>query len=195
MTLVLTLLAFLLAQAEKPVILAVGDSMTAGFGIDPAQSYPAQLERELARLGFNYRVVNYGVTASSSIQILSSLNRGLILSPEIVIIQSGGNDRSAGISEEVSRETLRRMIARLKPGHSRVFFAGGRFRFLDETARAEGIPVISFLENVEGHPELLISDGRHPNAAGYAVVVQNVLKVLEPNLRHTKSADSSVRGQ
>jgi len=195
MTLILTLLALLLAQSEKPVILAVGDSMTAGFGVEPTQSYPAQLERELTRLGFDYRVVNHGVTASSSIQILSSLNRGLIFSPEIVIIQGGGNDRSAGISEEVSRQTLRRMITRLKPGHSRVFFAGGRFGSLDETAKAEGVPVIPFLDNVAGHPELLISDGRHPNAAGYAVVVQNVLKVLEPVLRRTGTAGTPIRRQ
>ena len=169
-------------RADRPVILAIGDSMTAGFGVVADQAYPAQLERELARLGFHYRVVNQGVTGSSSAQALAGLTRGLILSPQIVIIQFGGNDGSAGISRERSRENLRQVIARLKPGGVRIFFAGGRFPVLDDAAKAEGVPVIPFLDGVQGRPELLISDGRHPNADGYAIVVRNILKVLEPTL-------------
>jgi len=178
----LTLLALLASQEVRPVILAVGDSMTAGFGVEAEQSYPAQLERELMRRGFNYRVVNQGVTGSTTAQALSNFTRGLALSPAIVIIQLGGNDAAAGIKPEVSRENIHRMIKQLKPGHARVFLAGGRFPYLDELAKSEGVTVIPFLDGVAGHPDLLISDGHHPNREGYAIVVRNVLKVLESAL-------------
>src|SRR5689334_22651343 len=74
--LLLTLLALVAPQGERRVILAVGDSMTAGYGLPAEQSYPAQLERELLRLGFNYRVVNHGVTGSTSAQALGGFTRG-----------------------------------------------------------------------------------------------------------------------
>ncbi len=180
--LLLALLTLVAPQREPRVILAVGDSMTAGYGIPREQSYPAQLERELLRLGFNYRVVNHGVTGSTSAQALGGFTRGLALSPDIVIIQLGGNDAAAGIRPDVARENIRKMIQRLRPGHARVFLAGGRFPYLDELAKSEGVTVIPFLEGVEGHPELLIEDRRHPNGEGYAIVVRNILKVLEPVL-------------
>ena len=181
--LLLTLLALLVQQNDRPVILAVGDSMTAGFGVAVEEAYPAQLEKELERRGFHYRVVNQGVTGSTTAQALSNFSRGLALSPEIVIIQLGGNDVAAGIPSAVSRENIRTMIQRLKPGHARVFLAGGRFPVLDELAKAEDVTLIPFLREVEGHPDLMIADGRHPNAAGYAIVVRNILEVLQPKLR------------
>ena len=180
--LLLTLLTLLAPQGKPRVILAVGDSMTAGYGVPAEQSYPAQLQKELLQRGFDYRVVNHGVTGRTTAQALGDFTRGLALSPDVVIIQLGGNDAAAGISREVSRENIRKMIQRLKPGHARVFLAGGRFPYLDELARSEGATVIPFLEGVEGHPELLIEDRRHPNGDGYAIVVRNILKVLEPAL-------------
>ena len=74
------------------------------------------------------------------------------------------------------------MIERFKPGGARIFLAGGRFPYLDELAREESVQVIPFLDDVAGHPELLLSDGHHPTREGYTVVVRNVLKVLEPFL-------------
>jgi acyl-CoA thioesterase I len=180
--LLLTLLALLAPQGEPRVILAVGDSMTAGYGVPARESYPAQLERELVRRGFNYRVANQGVTGRTTAQALGDFTRGLALSPDIVIIQLGGNDAAAGIRPEVSRENIRKMIQRLKPGRARVFLAGGRFPYLDELAKSEGVAVIPFLEGVAGNPDLLIEDRRHPNGEGYAIVVRNILKVLEPAL-------------
>ena len=184
MAFVLALLAFAFQQpAKPPVILAIGDSMTAGYGVAIEVSYPAQLQKELDNRGYKYRVVNQGVTGSTTIQALSRLNRGLALSPDIVIIQLGGNDASQGIPQNISRETLRTMIERFKPGGARIFLAGGRFPYLDELAREENLQVIPFLEDVAGHPELLLDDGHHPRGDGYAVVVRNVFRALEPFLR------------
>jgi len=178
---IITLLTLLLqTTGHRPVILAIGDSMTAGYGVAHEASYPAQLENELRKRGYDYVVVNQGVTGSTTTQALSRLTRALSAQPEIVIIQLGGNDVSQGIPRNVSRENLRKMIERFKPGGARVFFAGGRFPYLDELAKELNVPVIPLLEGVQGHRELLIADGIHPNGEGYAIVVHNILAVVEP---------------
>src|SRR2546422_1645794 len=177
------LILALQSNGQAPIILAIGDSMTAGYGVAPELSYPAQLERELKNRGYNYRVVNQGVTGSTTTQALSRLNRALAIQPEIVIIQLGGNDGAQGIPRDVSRETLRIIIQRFKPGGARIFFAGGRFPYLDDLARELNVPVIPFLEGVREHRELLLNDGAHPTGEGYTVVVGNILKALEPIIR------------
>jgi acyl-CoA thioesterase-1 len=165
---------------HRPVILAIGDSMTAGYGVTAELAYPAQLEKELKKRGYDYRVVNQGVTGSTTTQAVSRLTRGLALQPEIVIIQIGGNDASQGIPRNVARENVRLMIERFKPGGAKIFFAGGRFSYLDDLAKELNVPVIPFLEGVGGHPELLLTDGIHPTGEGYTIIVQNMLKVIEP---------------
>jgi len=157
--------------------------MTAGYGVAADMSYPAQLERELKRRGYDYRVVNQGVTGSTTTQALSRLTRALAIQPDIVIIQLGGNDISQGIPRNVSRENVRTIIQRFKPGGARIFFAGGRFPYLDELAKELNVPVIPFLDGVAGHPELVQADGAHPTADGYAIVIQNILRILDPVLQ------------
>ena len=172
------------AQNQRQrVIVAIGDSMTAGYGVAPEFSYPAQLEKELNKRGYAYRVVNLGVSGSTSAQAMGRLNRALALAPDIVIIQIGGNDRAQGIRPEVSRANVRSMIRKFKPGGARIFFAGGRFAYLDDLAGEENISLIPFFEGVRGNPELLQADGSHPTAEGYVVVVNNVLRVLEKYIR------------
>ena len=178
----IAVLLFLALQtnSQPHVILALGDSMTAGYGVAVELSYPAQLEKELKNRGYDCRVVNQGVTGNTSTQVMGRLNRALALQPEIVIIQIGGNDVSQGIPRDVSRKNVRTMFERFKPGGARIFFAGGRFPYLDEVATELGVPVIPFLEGVRGHPDLLLADGAHPTAEGYAIVVRNIVKALEP---------------
>jgi acyl-CoA thioesterase-1 len=184
------LLAFLLTAAASPaqrvqqrVIVAIGDSMTAGYGVAPEFSYPAQLEKELNKRGYPYRVVNLGVSGSTSTQALGRVNRAMAANPDIVIIQLGGNDGAQGIRQQTSRENLRSMIRKFKPGGVRIFFAGGRFPHMDEQAKEENIPIIAFFEGVRGNPNLLQNDGVHPTAEGYTVVVKNILNVLGPLIR------------
>src|SRR5262245_35358557 len=178
MILIIALVALVLQADHRPLILAIGDSMTAGYGVTPDQSYPAQLERELRLRGHDYRVVNQGVTGSTTTQAVGRLTRALALQPEIVIIQLGGNDVSQGIPQDVSRDNLRLIIERFRPGGARVFFSGGRFPQLDKLARELNVPVIPFLDGVAGHRELLLGDGIHPTGDGYAIVIQNILKVI-----------------
>ena len=187
MTLLALLLFLFQTSARTPTILAIGDSMTAGYGVAGDSSYPAQLERELKKRGYDYRVVNQGVTGSTTTQALSRLTRALAIQPDIVIIQLGGNDVSQGIPRDVSRENVRTIIQRFKPGGARIFFAGGRFPYLDALAKEMNVSVIPFLDGVQGHPEFLSSDGVHPNAEGYTIVVQNILKTLKDSLPGTRN--------
>src|SRR6516164_3680441 len=164
MTLIAVLFLFLQTTAHTPTILAIGDSMTAGYGVAADSSYPAQLESELKKRGYYYRVVNQGVTGSTTTQALGRLTRALAIQPDIVIIQLGGNDVSQGIPRAVSCENVRTIIQRFKPGGARIFFAGGRFAYLDELAREQSVPVIPFLDGVAGHAGLLLPDHAHPTA-------------------------------
>src|SRR5262245_46594188 len=112
MLLLSLLLPLVLQINSEPTILAIGDSMTAGYGVQPDSTYPAQLQRELTKRGFSYRVINQGVTSSTTLQAFSRLNRALAVQPEVVIVQLGGNDAAQGISRDVSRQTLRTIVTR-----------------------------------------------------------------------------------
>jgi hypothetical protein len=79
------------ASSRATVILAIGDSMTAGYGVDAEFSYPAQLERQLNKGGNSYRVVNYGITGSTTAQALGRLDRAMAANPDIVIIPSSSS--------------------------------------------------------------------------------------------------------
>lgn len=182
MNMLLGVLLFLLQSGPRPVILTIGDSITAGYGVNPSLSYPAQLEQELSRRGYTYRVMNQSAPGRTTAQAAGLLTQALALQPAIVIIQVGGNDRGQGIPKDASIRNVRLMIERFKPGGARIFFAGGRVSYLDEAARQEGVEIIPLLEGVAGHPELLLSDGVHPTAEGHAIIVQNVLRALAPLL-------------
>jgi acyl-CoA thioesterase-1 len=183
--LILALLASLLqSDPNAPrVILAFGDSMTAGYGVAADLSYPAQLEKALRQAGHNVSVVNQGVTASTTVQAMNRMTRALMAQPSIVIIQLGGNDAGQGIPREVTTRNLRTMIQRFQGFGVKVIFAGGRFPYLDQLAGEAGVPVVPFLEGLGRNPELFIEDGIHPNGDGYAKVVANIRKAVEPMLR------------
>jgi acyl-CoA thioesterase-1 len=186
--LALQLFFFLTAAAaqapdSRPVILAFGDSITAGFGVDATHSYPAQLQKELDAKGYAYRVVNQGVSGNSTIGGLGRLTRALTLQPHIVILQFGGNDPGAGISPEATLENLRKMIARFTAGGTRVVVASRGASF-NNLAQPGKVDVLNLLEGLRDKPGMFQSDGTHPTAEGYTLVVRNLLAVLEPILRN-----------
>src|SRR5690606_25031931 len=94
----------------RPVILAIGESTTAGWGVGPTESYPAQLQALLDENGHEYRVVNHGRSGSTTAMALSGLDRGMMLQPKIVLIALGGNDQGA-LAAERTKENLRKMVS------------------------------------------------------------------------------------
>jgi acyl-CoA thioesterase-1 len=198
----LALLALLLpaaASAQEPVIVALGDSLTAGLGVASEEAYPALLEARLAREGLRYRVVNAGVSGDTTAGALRRLDWVLRARPAVVVVALGANDGLRGLPVAVMRDNLVTIVTRLREAGARVLLAGMRlppnygaeytreFAAAFETvARRTSVPLLPFLlDGVAGRPALNLPDGIHPNAAGQRQVADNVWRALEPLLRGT----------
>ncbi len=181
----------------RPVIVALGDSLTAGLGVDPDQNYPARLQSKIDAAGYRYRVVSAGVSGDTSAQGLSRLSAVRELYPKIVILELGANDGLRGLPLEETRRNLATIIGRLRQDGAEVVLAGmevppnygsaytqdfrGIFSGLAAQYHVALIPF--FLAGVGGIHELNQDDGIHPTARGYDIVVENVWKALKPLLR------------
>lgn len=187
------------ARATAGTIVAVGDSLTAGYGLDEHDAYPAQLERLLREAGHPWRVVNAGISGETSSGALSRVNWVLTLKPDIVILVTGANDGLRGIDPKVTEKNLDEMVRTLKERNVTVVLGGmkmvtnlGRdytraFAAIYPTVakRHDLILVPFFLEGVAGRPELNQADGIHPTAEGYRIVADRVLSYVIKAIEHT----------
>jgi acyl-CoA thioesterase I len=185
------------AQADDRVIVAFGDSLTAGLGVPADQTYPARLGARLRREGYEYKVVNAGVSGDTTAGGLRRVDWALRLKPEIVILELGVNDALRGQNLASVRANLDQLVARFQAAGARVLVAGMRLppnygtpyaedfhRLFGEVARARNAPHIPFfLEGVGAIPRLNQPDGIHPTAEGYATVVDHLWPFLVPLLR------------
>jgi acyl-CoA thioesterase I len=183
--------------AEEPVIVAFGDSLTAGLGVAPDEAYPALLQARLVREGYRYRVVNAGVSGDTTAGALRRVDWVLRARPSVVILALGANDGLRGHSVETMRLNLERIVERLRAGGAEVLLAGMRLppNYGAEFARqfAETFPLVArrttvalmpfLLEGVAADSRLNQPDGIHPNAAGYRVVADRIWLHLRPLLR------------
>ncbi|HWI63469.1 MAG TPA: arylesterase [Symbiobacteriaceae bacterium] len=180
-----------------PVIVAFGDSLTAGQGVSFDKSYPSQLQAELDRLGYKYRVVNAGISGDTTAGGVTRVQSVLGHKPEIVILELGPNDALQGMRMDQMKTNLQKMIETFQKEKVKVVLAGMQippnygpdytetFRqaYVD-LAKQYNLPLIPFfLDGVAAKPELNQMDGIHPTAEGYAYVVRNVIPVLEPMLK------------
>lgn len=184
------------AEAGRPVILALGDSLTAGFGLAEEESYPARLQARLRAAGYPHRVVNAGVSGDTSAGGLARLDWLMRQHPNVIILALGANDGLRGIKPAAMRANLAAIIERAQVGGARVLLAGMRMptnygadftrRFeavYGELAEKYGLPLLPFLlEGVALQSGLNQADGIHPNAKGAAVLTDNVWRALEPLL-------------
>jgi acyl-CoA thioesterase-1 len=201
--LVLQLAACAAAPAAPPpglqsgrVIVAFGDSLTAGLGVPVEQTYPARLEERLKREGYDYRVVNAGVSGDTTAGGVRRVDWALRLKPEIVILELGVNDALRGQKLAGVRANLDQMISRFQSSGARVLLAGMRLppnygdryaedfhRLYGEVARAHRAAIMPFfLDGVGAIPRLNQADGIHPTAEGYAIVVDRLWPYLLPLL-------------
>lgn len=166
-----------------------GDSLAAGFGLPVEQSFPSQLGARLKSANLNVRVINAGVSGDTTAAGLRRLNYALKQKPDFIILELGGNDMLRAIDPVVTRENLRQMLEILKTYNRPVLLAGMRAfpnlgpsyemayvrLYKDLAAAYNTVFYPFFLEGVAGKPELTQDDGIHPNAAGVAVLVENIL--------------------
>lgn len=180
----------MVTESIDPVtIVAMGDSLTEGFGLDdPADAYPAQLERRLLADGYQVEVINAGNSGETSSGALGRLDWLLKLAPDIVILATGGNDGLRGIDPAVTQENLAAITERLQAEDIVVVLAGMEMvQNMGEAYNAEfraAYPAVSeqygtilipfMLEGVAADPALNQSDFIHPTAEGYAVVIETI---------------------
>jgi len=176
------------------VIVALGDSLTAGLGVGVEEAYPALLEARLRREGFDYRVVNAGVRGDTSAGGLRRLDWALKLKPQVLIVALGANDGLRGQPPAALRANLTQIVERARGAGARVLLAGMRVppNYGDEyarafaavyasVARATGVPLAPFLlDGVAGDPRLNQADGIHPTAEGHRVIAERLWPHLRP---------------
>jgi acyl-CoA thioesterase-1 len=184
---------------SKGTIVAVGDSLTAGLGVAEDDAYPAQLERKLRAAGYDWKVVNAGISGETSSGTLSRITWVMKLKPDIVILETGANDGLRGIDPRVTRKNIDETVRILKQQNVIVVLAGMQMvRNLGNEftkAFAETYPLLAkkhslilipfFLQGVATDPSLNQTDGMHPTAEGYRIITGNIF----PSVR--KAIDGS----
>ncbi|MBI5854730.1 MAG: arylesterase [Nitrospirae bacterium] len=194
---------------DRPTIVAFGDSLTAGLGVSPEDSYPAQLQRRLDDAGYRYRVLNAGVSGDTSAGGVRRLEWVLKSHPRIVIIEIGGNDGLRGLDIQQTRANLGEIISRFQAAGVTVVLAGmqlppnygkdytAQFAALyPELARVHRLTLIPFfLEGVAAHPPLNQADGIHPTEAGYHMIAATVMKYLSPHVAADTGGSARLAGR
>lgn len=193
------LLAAAPVHAAGPLIWALGDSLTAGYGLPPADGFTRQLELALRRTGVPATVRNGGIsgdtTAQGRARLLWGL-RGLVAKPDLVIVELGANDMLRGLPPAQARANLDLILAELDRRHIRVLIAGMKaspnlgpdyarefdaiYPALARKYRTHLYPF--FLDGVAGRRMLIQGDGLHPNAQGVRIIVARLLPAVRDAL-------------
>ena len=183
-----------LAGGSSPVILAFGDSLTAGFGVPDAQSYPARLQKIIIENGYPHQVVNGGVSGDTTAGGVRRIKWLMKHNPEIVILELGANDGLRGLSLKEMESNLEQIIVICKEGGAKVLLTGMKVppnygeeytvefeKIYIRLAEKHKLSLVPFLlEGVAGRREYTQPDGIHPLGSGYEIVVQTIWKYLKP---------------
>jgi acyl-CoA thioesterase I len=184
---------------HRPVIVAFGDSLTAGYGADPGDSYPDYLQKDLDQIGYRYHVVNAGISGNTTKDGVDRLPDVLALKPEVVIVAFGGNDGLRGIPLSYTEKNLDEIIRTLKDSGAKVVLGGitlprnygpdyiRQFNAIfAQAAKKYQLPWTPFLlHDVYGVPGRMQDDGMHATAEGNKQVAQNLLPLVKPLLKKT----------
>ena len=196
-----------LAQDTSPRIVCFGDSLTAGYGTDPGESYPDDLQQLLDGNGQHLRVVNEGISGNTTKDGLARINRVLALHPALVVVEFGGNDGLRGVPIADTRANLDQILSTLQRSGTRIALAGitlppsygqDYIHQFDETytvlAKKYRVPLLPFLlQGAYGVPGMIQPDGIHATAQGNGVVAHNILQLIQPQLRRLSTPQPAAR--
>lgn len=190
------------ADTNKPfVIVAFGDSLTAGYLLGPDEGFVPQLQKALIAKGFSNVVVrNAGVSGDTTSGGLSRLDWSLGAETDAVILELGANDALRGINPEITRDNLEKMIEALQKRHIAILLAGmlsppnmgadyaNRFDaiYRDLAKKYDLALYPFFLDGVATHDDLTLADGMHPNPQGVGVMVKGILPKVEALIADTR---------
>ena len=195
------------AGAERPTIVFLGTSLTAGYGLQPEEAYPALLQKKIDSTGFNYRVVNAGVSGETSAGARRRIDWLLREPVSVLVVETGANDGLRGLPPDSLRANIQTILDRakeLRPA-PRLLLVGMRIppnygqaysrqfeAIYPELARANGAELVPFLlQGVGGVAALNQPDGVHPTAQGQRRMAETVWRVLEPLLREDQKTRTS----
>ncbi len=181
------------AAARTLRLVALGDSLTAGYELPQDAAFPVVLEAALRRAGYDVRVVNAGVSGNTAADGLARLDWSVPDGTDGVILELGANDMLQGLDPAHTRAVLDQIVAALAARHIKVLIAGmlaspnlgaeyqtAFDRIYPELAAKYHAPLYPFfLKSVAGHPNLILADGLHPNAAGVKTIVAGILPAVE----------------
>lgn len=190
------------AQAAEVRLMAFGDSLVHGYGLQEEDSFPAQLEEALQKRGHQVRVINAGNSGDTTAAGLARLDWSLTEDPDAILVVLGANDALRGIDPAETRNNLDQLLQRLEERDIPALFAGmlaPRNMGPDYAADFDSLfPQLAqehevvfypfFLEGVAAEPSLNQADGMHPNAAGVAEIVERILPSVEELLARTEKA-------
>jgi acyl-CoA thioesterase I len=185
-------------SAARKAVVVLGDSLAAGYGVDPSEAYPALLQEKIDAAGLSFTVVNAGVSGDTSADGLNRINWLLKRKIDVLVLELGGNDGLRGVPVSATETNLQTIIDRVKQKYppAQIVIAGmqmppnmgetytGAFKkiFPDLASRNRSALVPFLLEGVGGDPKLNQPDHIHPTAEGHRIVAENVWKVLQPVL-------------
>lgn len=193
------------AEQQAPLtILALGDSLTEGLGVDNDANYPAQLEARLKEMGYkDVKVINSGLSGETSTGLVNRLDWVLQTKPDITILTIGANDAIRGIDVATVEANIRTAIKRLQDGGSEVILGGMQIydnlgadyvesfaAIYPRVAKDMNVTLIPFfLDGVGGDPKLNQADAIHPTREGYTIIVNdNILPILQPEIEKLEAA-------
>jgi acyl-CoA thioesterase I len=194
------------ARAETPIrIVALGDSLTAGYGLAGKDGFVPRLQAALAAKGFAADIANAGVSGDTASDGLTRLDWSVPEGTDAVIVELGANDMLRGIDPQVTRNALDAILARLAQRHIAVMFCGmkaapnlgaqygrGFDRIYPELAAKYGALLYPFfLDGVAADAALTQQDGLHPNAAGVGVIVGRILPKVEELIARARAQKQS----
>ncbi|WP_420415651.1 arylesterase [Roseibium sp.] len=181
------------AKAADLKLVVLGDSLSAGYQLSAGDGFPEQLQRALDQRGHSVEVVNAGVSGDTSSGGLSRLDWSVGDDTDAVIVELGANDALRGIQPEVTRKNIQDIVTRLKDKKIAVLLAGmlaprnlgdayaqAFDSIYPDVSKEQGALLYPFfLDGVALNPDLNLADGMHPNVKGVAVIVENILPMVE----------------